>query len=71
VDVEPAHFIPEIHRHLGQRAWEQVVRDWEEVDPSRSHYVALKDWDLKWLLTNKEAVKYGQRRIIAEEFLIQ
>ena len=34
VDVaEPAHFIPEIPRHLGERAWEQVVRDWEEIDP--------------------------------------
>ena len=69
--MERAHFIPEIHRHLGERAWEQVVRDWEEADPSRSHFVALKDWDLKWLLTNKEAVKYGQRRTIAEEFLIR
>ncbi|KAF8514460.1 hypothetical protein BU17DRAFT_68392 [Hysterangium stoloniferum] len=29
--------------------WKQIIHDWESADPSRGHYVPLKDWDPEWL----------------------
>jgi len=65
----PIHLIPEITRKLAGRAWKQVVKDWDEADPARSHYVALKDWDRTWHRDRKESAKYGQRQMIALEFI--
>ncbi|KAF8956169.1 hypothetical protein BDZ97DRAFT_1708433 [Flammula alnicola] len=67
----PTHIVPEISRALGAEAWEQVIKDWEEADPLRSLHVALKDWHPDWHKQNKESAKYGQRRLIATEFIIQ
>ncbi|KAF8801213.1 hypothetical protein BYT27DRAFT_7226962 [Phlegmacium glaucopus] len=66
---KPSHVIPEIGRKLGATAWRQVIKDWEETDPSRCHDVALKDWDPEWHRSNGESVKYGQRQMIAIEFI--
>jgi hypothetical protein len=64
------HIIPEIPRKLREHAWEQVIRDWDEKDLNRSHYIALKDWHRDWYQWNKpEGVKYCQRRMIALEFI--
>jgi hypothetical protein len=65
----PKHFVPEISRTLGPRAWKQVVKDWDEQDLTRSHHVSLKDWDPAWHRSTGESVKYGQRRRIALEFI--
>ena len=65
----PTHVIPEIGRKLGARAWRQVIKDWEEADPSRGHEVALVNWDPKWHRSSGESVKYGQRQMIALEFI--
>lgn len=69
VQTEPLHIIPEIGRKLGATAWRQVVKDWEEADPSRCHDVALKDWNPDWHRSSCESVKYGQRQMIAIEFI--
>ena len=63
------HIIPEISRKLGARAWRQVIKDWEEADPSRCHEVALEKWDPEWHRSSGESVKYGQRQMIALEFI--
>ncbi|KAF9554482.1 hypothetical protein CPC08DRAFT_766691 [Agrocybe pediades] len=49
--------------------WEIVVRDWEHADPSRSLYVALKDWDPEWHKRTGLSVLYGQHEQITEEFI--
>ena len=69
VSENPKHFVPEISRTLGARAWKQVVKDWDERDLTRGHYVSLKDWDPEWHRSTGESVKYGQRRRIALEFI--
>lgn len=66
---KPPHIIPEVSRKFGATAWRQVVKDWEEIDPSRSHDVALKDWDPEWHRSSGESAKYGQRQMIAIEFI--
>ena len=69
VSENPKHFVPEISRTLGARAWKQVVKDWDEQDLTRAHHVSLKDWDPEWHRSTGESVKYGQRRRIALEFI--
>ena len=61
----PKHFVPEISRTLGARAWKQVVMDWDEKGLTQAHHVPLKDWDPEWHRSTGESVKYGQRRRIA------
>ena len=69
ISENPKHFVPEISRTLGARAWKQVVKDWDEQDLTRAHHVPLKDWDPEWHRSTGESVKYGQRRRIALEFI--
>ena len=69
VSENPKHFVPEISRTLGARAWKQVVKDWDGQDLTRAHHVSLKDWDPEWHRSTGESVKYGQRRRIALEFI--
>ncbi|KAL0578113.1 hypothetical protein V5O48_003892 [Marasmius crinis-equi] len=43
------------------QAWEQVVRDWEEADPSRGLVHALKDWEESWYKPQQRlAVLFGR-----------
>ncbi|KAF9554927.1 hypothetical protein CPC08DRAFT_696122 [Agrocybe pediades] len=64
------HIIPGLPRRTPtSKAWEVVVRDWENADPSRSLYVALKDWDPQWHSRSGLSQLYGQRAKIAEEFI--
>ena len=61
--------IPGLTRGLASKAWEQVVRDWEEADPDRSLYVAMKDWEPQWHKSSNLTQKYGQRKTVALEFI--
>jgi hypothetical protein len=63
------HTVPELGRNLRNRAWEQVVKDWEHPDPSRSLFVAMKNWDSTFFRSRAEEVKFGQRQIVALEFI--
>ncbi|KIM44296.1 hypothetical protein M413DRAFT_25722 [Hebeloma cylindrosporum] len=63
------HFVPELGRNLRKRAWEQIVKDWEHPDPSRSLFVAMKNWDSTFFKSKAEEVKFGQRQMIAVEFI--
>lgn len=71
--TDPSRFVPRITAK-GAHAWKQVIRDWEEGDPSRSLMVPLKDWDPSWYsgdrtVGQRAGSHYGQRKIIATEFL--
>ncbi|PPR07279.1 hypothetical protein CVT26_012439 [Gymnopilus dilepis] len=66
-DVKP--ILPGISRGSGANAWKEVIRDWEHADPSRSLYVALKDWKEAWRKEKSIAVKYNVRKIVALEFI--
>jgi hypothetical protein len=61
--------IPGLTRGLASKAWEQVVKDWEEADPDRSLYVAMKDWEPQWHKLSNLTQKYGQRKTVALEFI--
>ncbi|THU82325.1 hypothetical protein K435DRAFT_766628 [Dendrothele bispora CBS 962.96] len=61
--------IPAITRSNGSRGWKIAVQDWQYADPSRGLTRALKDWPKEWSSEIKRKVHYGQRRMIAEEFL--
>ena len=61
--------IPGLTRGLASKAWEQVVKDWEEADPDRSLYVAMKDWEPQWHKSVNLTQKYGQRKAVALEFI--
>ncbi|KAJ3845839.1 hypothetical protein EV368DRAFT_90008 [Lentinula lateritia] len=50
-------------------AWKQVIIDWEHPDPSRDHHYALKDWKPEWAKVTQQAALYGQRKLIALEFI--
>jgi hypothetical protein len=63
------HTVPELGRNLRKRAWEQIVKDWEQPDPSRSLFVAMKNWDSTFFKSKAEEVKFGQRQLIALEFI--
>lgn len=63
------HTVPELGRNLRNRAWEQVVKDWEHPDPSRSLFVAMKNWDSTFFRSRAEEVKFGQRQVVALEFI--
>lgn len=57
-----------------RESWRWIVHHWTKGDPERGLVYALKDWDPTWLQgTNKGifAAKYGQRKMIALEFLSQ
>ncbi|KAF8175145.1 hypothetical protein BJ912DRAFT_858015 [Pholiota molesta] len=57
-----------------RESWRWIVRHWTQGDSDRGLVHALKDWDPTWLQgTNKGmfASKYGQRKMIALEFLDQ
>ncbi|KAF8575388.1 hypothetical protein K439DRAFT_1623622 [Ramaria rubella] len=52
--------------------WKRVVKDWEEVDLSRSHYIPLKDWKASWYTGPNRTcfgVQYHKRKLIALEFI--
>jgi hypothetical protein len=61
--------IPGLTRGLASKAWEQVIKDWEEADPDRSLYVAMKDWEPQWHKSSNLTQKYGQRKAVALEFI--
>ena len=61
--------IPGLTRGLASKAWEQVVKDWDEADPSCSLYVAMKDWEPQWHKSLNLTQKYGQRKTVALEFI--
>ena len=63
------HTVPELGQNLRGHAWEQIVADWEHPDPSRSLFVVMKDWDLTFFHSRAEEVKFGQRQVIALEFI--
>jgi len=67
--TQSKHPIPELGRNLRKCAWKQVVKDWEHPDPSRSLFVAMKDWDSTFFKSRAEEVKFGQRQLIAVEFI--
>lgn len=67
----PSRLIPAVS---GSDGWKQIVQDWEHPDPSRALEVALKDWDPSWYSGSRAASRhtgslYGQRRLIATEFI--
>jgi hypothetical protein len=45
------------------------VEDWDHPDPSRSLFVAMKNWDSSFFQSKAEEVKFGQRQVIALEFI--
>ncbi|KAF9060392.1 hypothetical protein BDP27DRAFT_1430155 [Rhodocollybia butyracea] len=50
-------------------AWKQVVLDWDKTDPTCDHHYALKDWKPEWAKETRLSTHYGQRRMIALEFI--
>lgn len=62
------HLIPGLARGLTV-TYEQVIKDWEEADLSRSLYVCMKDWKPEWHKATGQTQKYGQRQMIALEFI--
>ncbi|KAL0575789.1 hypothetical protein V5O48_006187 [Marasmius crinis-equi] len=67
---EEQHYIPTIPGNISQdQAWEQVIRDWEQADPSRGLVCALKDWEKKWHRDRSKSTLYGSRKKIALEFI--
>ena len=74
-------FIPDIPvknadgtRPHPRESWRWIVKHWTEGDPERGLLHPLKDWDSTWLRgPNKGlyAAKYGQRSMIALEFINQ
>uniref|UniRef100_A0A8H7XPI1 Tyr recombinase domain-containing protein n=1 Tax=Psilocybe cubensis TaxID=181762 RepID=A0A8H7XPI1_PSICU len=68
-NMEIRHLIPGFPRKLASKAFEQVVKDWEMADPSRSLYVPMKDWDPEWHKRSGQSQKYGQRQTVALEFI--
>ncbi|KAF4613695.1 hypothetical protein D9613_008208 [Agrocybe pediades] len=68
--LELKHIIPTFPNDAKHSEhWEIAVRDWEHADPSRSLYVALKDWDPQWHKRTGLSALYGQREQIAKEFI--
>ena len=63
------HAVPVLGRNLRGRAWEQIVEDWDNPDPSRSLFVAMKNWNSNFFQSKAEEVKFGQRQVIALEFI--
>ena len=63
------HMVPELGWNLRGCAWEQIVEDWDYPDPSRSLFVAMKNWDSSFFQSKAEEVKFGQRQVIALEFI--
>jgi hypothetical protein len=61
--------IPGLTRGLASKAWEQVIKDWEEADPDRSLYIAMKDGEPQWHKSSNLTQKYGQRKAVALEFI--
>ncbi|KAJ7590499.1 hypothetical protein C8J56DRAFT_1046766 [Mycena floridula] len=59
--------IPNIPK--GPNGWHQVVKDWDQADPSRSLTLALKDWTEDEIRRSKLGSKYNQRRMVATEFI--
>ncbi|THU79784.1 hypothetical protein K435DRAFT_823833 [Dendrothele bispora CBS 962.96] len=53
----------------GAKAFKQLVKDWDELDPQRGLPVALKDWKREWYTDRTVAQLYGQRRKVAIEFI--
>ncbi|KAF8588051.1 hypothetical protein K439DRAFT_1613804 [Ramaria rubella] len=52
--------------------WKRVVKDWEEVDLSRGHYIPLKDWKASWYTGPNRTcfgVQYHKHKPIALEFI--
>ena len=45
------------------------MKDWEHPDPSRSLFVPMKNWDSTFFKSRAEEVKFGQRQVIALEFI--
>ncbi|KAK7028811.1 hypothetical protein VNI00_014824 [Paramarasmius palmivorus] len=52
-------------------AWEQVIKDWDQPDPTREHMYALKDWKQEWIDHPAFAMQYRDRRKIALEFVVR
>ena len=63
------HMVPELVWNLRGCAWEQIVEDWDYPDPSRSLFVAMKNWDSSFFQSKAEELKFGQRQVIALEFI--
>ena len=45
------------------------MEDWDNPDPLRSLFVAMKDWNSSFFQSKAEEVKFGQRQVIALEFI--
>ena len=45
------------------------MKDWEQPDPLHSLFVAMKNWDSTFFKSRAEEVKFGQRQLIALEFI--
>lgn len=67
--IKQTHVIPRLTRIPKAKVWEQVVRDWENADSSRSLYVAMKDWHPEWHRESNQTQIYGQRQTVALEFI--
>ncbi|KAK7451237.1 hypothetical protein VKT23_012575 [Stygiomarasmius scandens] len=61
--------IPPVSRKQGADGFLQVVRDWEHADPRRGLTRALRDWPKEWLQEVGRQALYGQREMIATEFI--
>ncbi|KAK7035306.1 hypothetical protein VNI00_012073 [Paramarasmius palmivorus] len=51
------------------RAWKQVIKDWESMDPKCGLNMALKDWPKDWYKGRKHAALYGDRKKIAIKYI--
>lgn len=45
------------------------MKDWDDPDPSRLLFVAMKNWDSSFFRSRAEEVKFGQRQLVALEFI--
>lgn len=45
------------------------MKNWEQPDPSFLLFVAMKNWDSTFFKSRAEEVKFGQRQLIALEFI--
>ncbi|KAK7433686.1 hypothetical protein VKT23_020633 [Stygiomarasmius scandens] len=61
--------IPPISRSSSSEGWKIAVKQWQYPDLENGLTRALKDWPQEWYSEIGRKAHYGQRKMIAEEFL--
>ena len=67
IPTGPLRVVPNVS---GKDGWKQVVKDWEEADPSRCLPVPLSQWtEQDKRGSGNQHAKWCQRQIVATEFI--